>query len=201
MPKAFSEAERAIIRHQIREKSARLFEVHGLKKTSVDDITQAVGISKGAFYLFYGSKEELFLEIVEQMESEVRESVLEYTLHPKENARQDVHRILSNFLLTYDSYPLLKNFSQSDFDYLVRKLPAERLQAHVDRDNRFFESFIERVRAEGIDLKVTPHVAYNLILSLFLVSLHRHDFGEETYTETMQILTDLVAGYITEGAA
>lgn len=201
MPKAFSEKEKEVIRQQMREKSKRLFEVHGLRKTSVDDIIQAVGISKGAFYLFYESKEELFLEIMEQMESELRESILEYTLQPKENARQSVRRILSSFLLTYDAYPLLKNFSQSDFDYLVRKLPAERVQAHFNRDNKFFDSFIKKVRREGIVLKVSPRVAINLIWSLFLVSLHRHDLGEDAYVETMKILTDLVAGYLTEGVA
>src|SRR3990172_5082461 len=169
MPKAFSEKEKEVIRQQMREKSKRLFELHGLRKTSVDDITQAVGISKGAFYLFYESKEELFLEIMEQMESELRESVLEYTLQPKENAHQNVRRILGRFLLTYDAYPLLKNFSQSDFDYLVRKLPAERVQAHFNRDNKFFDSFIKKIKREGIALKVSPRVAMNLILSFFYI--------------------------------
>jgi AcrR family transcriptional regulator len=201
MPKGFSEKEKEVIRRQMREKSKRLFERHGLRKTSVDNITQAAGISKGAFYLFYESKEELFLEIMEQMESELRESVLEYTLQPKENARQNVRRILSSFLLTYDAYPLLKNFSQSDFDYLVRKLPAERAQAHFKRDNKFFDSFIKKVKREGIALKVSPRVAINLIWSLFLVSLHRHDLGEDAYAETMKILADLIAGYLTEGVA
>ena len=201
MPKAFSEKEKEVIRQQMREKSKHLFELHGLRKTGVDDITRAVGISKGAFYLFYESKEELFLEIMEQMESELRESVLEHTLQPKENARHNVRRILSSFLLTYDAYPLLKNFSQSDFDYLVRKLPAERVQAHFNRDNKFFDSFIKKVKREGIALKVSPRVAMNLVLSLFLVSLHRHELGENGYSETMKILTDLVAGYITEGVA
>jgi len=201
MPKAFSEKEKGVIRQQIREKSKRLFEMHGLRKTSVDDITQAVGISKGAFYLFYESKEELFLELMEQMESELRENILGYTLQPKEKAHQHVRQILTRFLVVYDAFPLLKNFDQSDFDYLLRKLPAERLQAHMHRDSKFFDSLIKKVKREGIAIKVPPRVAMNLILSLFLLSLHRHEIGDDTYTETMQILTDLVAGYITEGAA
>ncbi len=198
MPKAFSEKEKDVIRQQMREKSKRLFEVHGLRKTSVDDITRAVGISKGAFYLFYESKEVLFLEIMEQMESELRESILAQTLQPKANARENVRRILSSFLLTYDAYPLLKSFSQSDFDYLLRKLPAERAQQHFNRDKNFFDNLIKKVKREGIALKVSPRVAMNLILSLFLLSLHREELGD-VYAETMKILTDLVAGYITEG--
>lgn len=199
MPKAFSEKEKEVIRQQMREKSKHLFELHGLRKTSVDEITQAAGISKGAFYLFYASKEELFLEIMEQMESELRGSIFEQTRQPKENARKNVRRILTRFLLTYDEYPLLKSFTQADFDYLVRKLPAERLEAHMNRDNKFFESFVKKVKREGIPLKVPPRVAINLIWSLFIVSLHRNEFGEGAYAENMKILTDLVAGYLTEG--
>ncbi len=201
MPRAFSEKEKEVIRRQLRKKSKALFEMHGLRKTSVDEITAAAGISKGAFYLFYDSKEDLFLELMEAMESELRESVLAYALQPGENARAHLRRMLGNFLLTYDAYPLLKNFSESDFDYLLRKLPASRLQAHMNRDNQFFDSLIEKFKREGIALKVRPRVAMNLILSLFLVSLHRRDFGDEAYAETMKILTDLVAGYLAEGAA
>lgn len=85
--------------------------------------------------------------------------------------------------------------------YLLGKLPAERLQAHTKRDRKFFDSLIKKVKREGIALKISPRVAINLILSLFVVSLHRQDFGEDAYTETMKILTDLVAGYLTEGDA
>jgi AcrR family transcriptional regulator len=201
MPKAFSEKEKEVIRRQLREKSKRLFERHGLRKTNVEEIARAAGISKGAFYLFYQSKEELFLEIMEQMESELRESILGYTPRPKENARQNVRRILDRFLLTYDAYPLLKHFSQSDFDYLVRKLPAERARQHFNRDRIFFDNLIKKVKREGIALKVSPRIAMNLILSLFLLSLHRQDLSEDDYAETMKILTDLIAGYLTEGAA
>ncbi len=56
MPKAFSDHEKEMIHSQMREKGKALFEKQGLKKTSVDELTEAVGISKGAFYLFYESE-------------------------------------------------------------------------------------------------------------------------------------------------
>ncbi len=73
---------------------------------------------------------------MQQMESQLRESILEQTLQHRENARENVRRILSGFLVTYDSYPLLKHMRDSDLRYLMRKLPAERLQAHVNGDKR-----------------------------------------------------------------
>ena len=83
----------------------------------------------------------------------------------------------------------------------MRKLPAERVQAHFNRDEKFFDELIQKVKREGVTLKAAPRVSINLVVCLFLLSLHRNELGEDVYGETMQILTDLVAGYITEGAA
>jgi AcrR family transcriptional regulator len=199
MPRAFSEDEREIIRRQLREQGEKLFEVYGLRKTTLDDITQAVGISKGSFYLFYASKEELLLEILEQIESNLRDSILEYTVRPQEKARESVSAILKSYLLTWDAFPLLRKLDKSDFDYLARKLPAERVQAHVDKDREFVDNFVEKLERDGITVRVPARVVTNLLKSLFFVEVHRDDLGEDDYLECMEILVDLVAGYITEG--
>ena len=196
MPKAFSEQEKDTIRLQMREKGKKLFEKHGLKKTSVDELTEAVGISKGAFYLFYESKEELFLEILEQFENEIQTQILEFTIAPKANAQKNVSEMLKGLLLTWDAYPLLKNFSKTDFDYLVRKIPSERVLQHASNDEAFTTEFIKKIKREGINVKAPPRVVSNLIKSLFFMGLHRDDMGETAYQETIGVLIDLVAGYI-----
>lgn len=197
MPKAFSEQEKAIIRGQLRDKGQQLFIQHGLKKTSVDELTQAVGISKGAFYLFYTSKEELLLDILEQIEAELQSCVLTYAVRPDHNARRNVREILTHFLLMWDAYPLLKNFDQEDFMVLVRKLPPERVQAHLAQDEAFITSFAAKLTREGIPIEASPRTVTNLIKSLFFVGLHRDELGDAAYQEAMAILVDLVAGYVT----
>jgi AcrR family transcriptional regulator len=196
MPKAFSENEKETIRAQFRKKGKKLFEKHGLKKTSVDELTEAVGVSKGAFYLFYESKEILFLEILEGIEKEIQTSILEFTISPRTNRRRNITNMLKSFLLTWDAYPLLKNFSQSDFDYLVRKVPHERAMQHANNDNEFTSEFIKKIKREGIPVKASPRVVGNLIKSLFFIELHRDDLGREAYEETMNVMIDLVAGYM-----
>jgi AcrR family transcriptional regulator len=44
----------------------QLFERFGYKKVSVDDIAQKLKISKGAIYLYFSSKEELFIKVLER---------------------------------------------------------------------------------------------------------------------------------------
>jgi AcrR family transcriptional regulator len=200
MPKAFSEYEKKILRAQLIEKGKKLFEKHGLRKTSVDELTEAVGISKGAFYLFFESKEELFLEILEELEVDFRARIFKFAASPKINARHLLAKLLRDALLAWDEFPLLKSFSLADYEYLVRKLPPERIQAHVNRDDDFVADFLERIKREDVVVKAPPRIISNLMKSLFYFSLHRDDLGEENYIETMEVLTDLTARYITEGA-
>lgn len=202
MPKAFSEQEKETIRQQLREQGQQLFARHGLKKTSVDDLTQAVGISKGAFYHFYDSKEELLMEILESievaMQTRILDAVLQQDKAGEAGARRTVGAVLTRFLLLWDEYPLLKEFSQEDYMILVRKLPAARVEQHQAQDERFINSLTEKFAQEGITLQRSPRVMANLVKSLFFVGLHREELGDAAYQETMTILVDLVAGYLTE---
>ena len=49
------------------------FREHGLQRARIEDITAACGLSKGAFYLHYPSKEALFLELVTEFERRMDE--------------------------------------------------------------------------------------------------------------------------------
>ena len=200
MPRAFSEHEKESIRAQLHERGGKLFEKQGIRKTSVDELAQAAGISKGAFYLFYESKEELLMEILEELETDFRTRIFDFSIPQKRNAHQLLARLFKNTLLMWDEYPLLKNFGKNDYEYLARKLPSKRIQAHTRRDDEFVETFIKRIKREGIAVKVSPRIVSNLMKSLFFVGLHREDLGTVAYEESMEILADLVARYIVEGA-
>ena len=57
---AFSDYEAQQIRKALLEQARNCAVTSGMRKTSVDQLTQAVGISKGLFYKFFESKELLF---------------------------------------------------------------------------------------------------------------------------------------------
>ena len=48
-----------------------LFLAKGIAATSLDDITRRAGVSKGLFYLYFASKEDLVLALQEQFSGEV----------------------------------------------------------------------------------------------------------------------------------
>src|SRR5512143_3836830 len=94
MPKGFSEEQKAAIRARLLEKGREFLSTYGIKKTNIEDLTTAAGISKGAFYLFFNSKEELFLEILEQYESEMRDKIFDFVMQPKQSPQQNVRTML-----------------------------------------------------------------------------------------------------------
>ena len=62
--------------NKLLSKGKKLFERLGFKKTSVEDIARKCGIAKGSFYLFYKTKEELFADIMEDLEVEIRGEII-----------------------------------------------------------------------------------------------------------------------------
>ena len=60
---AFSDFETEQIRKALLKETRHCAVTPGMKKTSVDQLTRAVGIAKGSFYKFYEFKEMLFFAV------------------------------------------------------------------------------------------------------------------------------------------
>lgn len=63
---ARAEAQRGLRRETILGAAASLFSQRGYHGTSVADVIDAAGISRGTFYLYFDNKDTLFLELIEQ---------------------------------------------------------------------------------------------------------------------------------------
>ena len=70
---AFTDYETEQLRKALLKETRRCAVTLGMKKTSVDQLTKAVGIAKGSFYKFYESKEMLFFTVLEGIHAELYE--------------------------------------------------------------------------------------------------------------------------------
>ena len=82
MPIIFSEEQREQIRQQIQAKAKELFSQKSVRKTSVAELAESVGIAKGTFYHFYPSKGALVAEIIDDYNA-VSEKALRQMLDTK----------------------------------------------------------------------------------------------------------------------
>ena len=77
MATKFTEKEITDIRAKLFEAAGKFASTLGMRKTTVDDLCAHAGISKGAFYKFYDSKEALFFEILELWHTRIYGKALE----------------------------------------------------------------------------------------------------------------------------
>src|SRR5258708_37374351 len=131
MPKAFTEQEKDLIHKRLLEHGYKQFSAHGLRKTNLEELAQAAGISKGAFYLFYVSKEALFMDIVEQVEQRFRQELVAAVELPGPSSRSRLFAVLQKAFRLVRTIPLLPFLTGHDYDLLFRRMPPERLQEHL----------------------------------------------------------------------
>jgi AcrR family transcriptional regulator len=60
-------ADRTARRAELASVAARLFAEQGVTNTSVSDIVKAAGVAQGTFYLYFDSKDDIVLAVVEQV--------------------------------------------------------------------------------------------------------------------------------------
>ena len=58
---------RTPVKERLLHVATRLFARHGFEGTSVQDIVDAAGVTKGAMYHYYGSKDDLLYEVYHQL--------------------------------------------------------------------------------------------------------------------------------------
>ncbi|MDD5131744.1 MAG: TetR/AcrR family transcriptional regulator [bacterium] len=64
--KGFKKKEMVWRRQEVLAMARKVFTKKGFHHSTMDDIAAAIGISKGAVYLYFPSKEKLFMDIIEQ---------------------------------------------------------------------------------------------------------------------------------------
>lgn len=195
MPKAFGEIEKKTIHTQLLQQGRKQFALYGLRKTTVEELALAAGISKGAFYLFYDSKEALFMDVVERAEVEFRQEVLAIVDVAEGSPYDRLFAVLHKAFTLWKSIPILQLFTSGDYEVLARKVPAATLEAHLHSDQSFIHELIAHCAKAGIHIQAQPEQVDGLLHTLFFASLHEHDFGPNTLTNSIELLLRLTTAY------
>jgi AcrR family transcriptional regulator len=96
-------------RERIEEAATRLFVLKGITDTSVRDITREVGISEGALYRHFESKEDLVWQTFEQNYTAFALE-LNALAARESTARQKVGAMIRGFCRAHDDNPTVFNF-------------------------------------------------------------------------------------------
>lgn len=182
--KAFTEQEADIILQNLKAAARRYAASRGVRKTTVDELAREAGISKGAFYKFYPSKEMLFFEILEDMHTEIYAASAEVLKQNRANASADraAEAVLTACKIMAESG--MMDFMEQDAAFLLRKIPAEVQEKHYHSDEVHIKELLSNA---GLEPDGGMELAAATVRGLFLTVSHRENIGP-LYPQVLDVL-------------
>lgn len=192
-------------KQRILESAIRLFAQKGIESTSVQHITQAAGISKGAFYLAFPSKEALIKEIID---SSMKEFVadIDRVVNSFEPAQTKLRLyFLAHLALLEKQKDFAKIYAQEQMHALNEEILEKLIHydAWIDRSllALLSELYGESLAGRRYDLLVSVKGFVRIYSQLVLFHPYPHDIGKiaEVLTEKTNVLAEHSnTAYLTE---
>ncbi len=150
-------------RSKIMESAIQMFASRGFNAASVDDICAEAGISKGAFYHHFESKQALFLALLESWLQQIDGAI---DASKGRTVPETLLGMIRAFPFIFetagDHLPMYMEFwLQASRDERIRQAAI----APYRRYHQYFTSLIQQGVAEGSFVEVEPEVAARLIVS------------------------------------
>lgn len=181
---AFTDEQNEMIRRDLIREARRCGVAVGMRKTSVEQLTEAVGISKGSFYKFFASKEFLFFAVLEDIHAEcfaaAQKSLQENAaLLPADRAAAAI-LAACRWLSRTKAFV----FIQNDADFLLHRLPKEVKTAHYHDDETHIRALLEE---SGLQPKGGMALAAATVRGLILTVSHQEQIGA-LYPQVLETL-------------
>ena len=159
--------------NRILDAAARLITHYGFDKTTVSDIAEAAGISKGAVYLHYKSKEALFEALI------IRES----------------ETILEDMLTSMERDPNAGSIFGLYQHAILAVMRSPLIHAVVTRDQRVVGEMARKMKDTGIGAQGNL-IRYEMVAQLQAANVIRQDLDA---VEVSYILALIRYGFLTIG--
>ncbi|MFF2447366.1 TetR/AcrR family transcriptional regulator [Neobacillus sp. NPDC058068] len=138
----------------IMERALELFAKQGFEATSVQQITEHCGISKGAFYLSFKSKDELIIGLIDHFMMQITDEID----HIVRNPNDDEQLLYKFYYAIYHSF-----HKHSDFAKVLIKEQSQTLNKDLILKMQYFDKLIENTilsmieRLYGEEVKQTKY--------------------------------------------
>ena len=181
---AFTEEQNETIRRDLIREARCCGVTVGMRKTSVEQLTEAVGISKGSFYKFFDSKELLFFAVLEDIHTECFAAAQKSL---QENAAIDPASRTAAAILAvcrWLSETKAVVFIENDAEFLLHRLPEEVKTAHYHDDETHIRQLLEKY---DLMPRRGASLAAATVRGLILTVSHKEQIGE-LYPQVLETL-------------
>lgn len=179
-----------------------LFSAKGFKDTNVTDVTEMAGIAAGTFYLYYPSKEHLFMEIYLDENDKLKHAIME-NVDTEGEPLQVIQQLMQQNMAGMAANPILREWYNKD---VFRKIEEKyREKSGLERVDFLYASFLEIIRKWQVQGKMRADIAAEMIMALFsaviVIDLHKDEIGFQYFPQIQMHLTDFIMQGLTGGGA
>lgn len=197
MPKIYSEEEKKHIIQRLKEEANILMQEKGVKKTTVDELVQRVGIPKGTFYLFYPSKEMLLFDVAQDFHGQVDEHMINgvYKIIQDKKIFMDklnfsgcveelTDLILGAMEITYNSC-LKVLLEPESMELVLSKLPNDVLAKHREDDSDMGAGMFKELAMKN---NINVQALSGAFMMIIFGGMYKREIGEDNWKDSMRIV-------------
>jgi AcrR family transcriptional regulator len=140
-------------RQRVLEAAEAVFAEHGYHDASIVKITEAAGVGQGTFYLYFSSKQEVFDELVRDLNRRVRHAMKEASGKGKTRLEAELLGFKAYFRFTAEHPALYRIIRQAEF------VSPDMLRYHYDRLSSGYVEALREAIDRGEIAKLDPEVA------------------------------------------
>jgi AcrR family transcriptional regulator len=141
-------------RQRLLEAAEQVFAEHGYHEASVVKLTEAAGVGQGTFYLYFSSKQEVFDELVRDLNRRVRHAMKEASSQGTTRLEAELLGFRAYFRFTAEHPALYRIIRQAEF------VSPDMLRYHYERlSHGYVEGLREAVEREEVAAELDPEVA------------------------------------------
>lgn len=185
MATAFTQAQRDDIQQRLLDAARQRLTGAGMKACTVDELAREAGISKGAFYHFYKSKEHLFLHTLESIQNEIYGDAERALMDNNQPIRERAMLAFYQVCKAADRYHLV-SFVRRELSSLLASVPEELMHKHYISDHERIRRLLLKT---NVALKVELDEAASVLWLMVMSLIFKPDVGDG-FPNALRILVE-----------
>ena len=174
-------ARGAQTRTKLLDAAEKVFAELGYHDASIVKITDAAGVAQGTFYLYFKGKQEIFDELVEDLNRRVRHAMSEASAHGGNRIESERLGFQAFFRFTAEHPALYRIIRQAEF------VSPEMLRYHYEKLSEGYVEALREAMERGETAELDPEVtAWALMAAGEMIGMRWILWGDGTMPEHVE---------------
>jgi AcrR family transcriptional regulator len=170
-----------------------------LKKTTIDDLVRSVGIAKSSFYLFFESKEALYIELLMAEVPAMIKRLIDVSFGTTDDTREALVRLLKAIVYEIETNEFVRALLDAP-DQLERLMGALDFDDILKHSMELYVPLLEEIEKAQERGEIIPGDPQQILYSLGMIKLlplGRDGISEELYRSLLEFLPQVIADGLT----